>query len=152
MREDNTERHLKALPAISSLRLHKSLANYLEIQKPNSTFLEDVKEAKREAEDEVEATTILPLLSDFLFCRSVLTPLAVVVGLKADGVAGARNDLVWGCGLCVWCELFERRSFPFQQSFFSQLQLQPRGVKLCSSHSEAWPETEASAWLISQLN
>lgn len=46
-RPDNAERHLKALPAISSLCLHKSLANYLEIQKPNSTFLEDVKEAKR---------------------------------------------------------------------------------------------------------
>ena len=47
MSGDNIERHLKALPAISSRRLHKSLANYLEIQKPNSTFLEDVKEAKR---------------------------------------------------------------------------------------------------------
>jgi hypothetical protein len=65
---------LKALPAISSIRLHKSLANYLEIQKPNSAFLEDVKEAKSRWGEELEATTILPPLSDFLFCWNVLTP------------------------------------------------------------------------------
>lgn len=47
MRRDNAERHLKALAAISCLCLHKSLANYLEIRKPNSTFLDDVKEEKR---------------------------------------------------------------------------------------------------------
>jgi hypothetical protein len=46
----------------------------------------------------------LPLLSDFLFFRNVLTPLAVVVGLKADGVAQAGNDVGCVYGVNCWSE------------------------------------------------
>ena len=55
----------------------------------------------------MEATTILSALSDFLFCRNVLTPsLAVVVGLKADRVAEAGNDVGW---VCIWRTLREKK-------------------------------------------
>lgn len=97
----------------------------------------------------MEATTILPLPSDFLFCRNVLIPFAVVVGLKADGVAGAGNGLMWGGMGCVYGALSERRSLPFQQSFFLQPELHLRGLKRCCSASEAGliSETASSSWL-----
>ena len=79
----------------------------------------------------MEATTILPALSDFLFCRNVLTPLppiAVVVGLKADRVAEAGNDVGW---VCIWRTLLQKKP-SFQQSFF----LQPE-PQMCVSNGSA---------------
>ena len=82
------------------------------------------------------------LLSDFLFCGNVLTPL-VVVGLKADGGAEAGNDLVWG----MWgvYGVHSRGEDAFLYNKVSSYYNNFVDLKHCSSRSQAILETTSSA-------
>jgi len=96
MRYDYSSATWKPLPAISSLRLHKSLANYLEIQKPNSTFSRMWKRQKGKRRKRWRRQPFCQLWVIFFSAGMFSPPLAVVVGLKAYWVAEAGNDVGWG--------------------------------------------------------